>query len=123
MSDYFDFPVNGQIAIDISSSGDNNIISMQSYLSEKYPNSDLKDLNLRRIFVTHYFLTVNDFLDIKFKSNTTDITGPIRMGQVGTQYEASHNSPACFWANKGEDLLLNLSDAVQISGNIVFYIK
>jgi hypothetical protein len=48
MSDYFDFPVNGQIAIDISSSGDNNIISMQSYLSEKYPNSDLKDLNLRR---------------------------------------------------------------------------
>jgi hypothetical protein len=122
MSDYFNEATNGQVAIDIASSGDNTIISMFNFISSKYPTIT-PDVVDKRIFVTNYFLNAHDCVTVKWKSNTTDLSGPIKVTASGTMAANSANDPAIFWTGKNQDLILNLDVAVQVSGHVTFFIR
>lgn len=122
MTDYFNEPINGQAAIDVSSSGDNTIVSMFTFLTSKFPSTNIELAN-RRIFVTNYVINCHDCVDVQWKSNSDNLSGVMRFGVGGDFTHSSGASPSVFWTGKNQDLIINLSDAVQISGHITFYIK
>jgi hypothetical protein len=123
MTDYFNEPVSGTLPIDISSSGDNIIVSMYSFLTSKYPLTDIKSLVDKKIFVTNYFVNCHGCVNIQWKSNSSVLSGPIEIASAGTMIANSANDPAIFWTGKNQDLILNLSESVQVSGHVTFYIK
>lgn len=123
MTDYFSEPVNGSSAIDISTSGDNTIVSMFTFLTAKFPTATIKSLTNRRIFVTNYFLNTHGCVILKWKSGSTDLSGPIEAATMGTMAANSASAPAIFWTGKNQDLIINLSENIQVSGHITFYIK
>lgn len=73
--------------------------------------------------MTNYFLNTHGCVTLKWKSNSTDLSGPIEASAGGTMAANSANDPAIFWTGKNQDLILNLSDAIQVSGHLTFFIK
>lgn len=112
-----------QIAIDASSSGDNTLVDISSVLSSTSSDLPAYVLEQKRIFVLNYTIVGGGSVNAKFISGSTDITGAMTLGS-GTSVSNSGDeySPILICA-KNEDLILNLSGDVQVSGHLTFMIK
>jgi hypothetical protein len=74
----------------------------------------------KRITVCGYAVIGDGAVDAKFRSGTTDLTGPFGLAaNGGVSYGGNQGSPA-FQTAKGAALNLNLSGAVQASGHVTY---
>lgn len=123
MTDFFHEATSGQVPISASSSGDNTILSMFTYLSARFPNADADKLVNKRIFVTHYHLVAHGQVTMKWYSGTTQLSGGLLSPVSGWAMSVSANDPCVFFTEKNNDIILNLSSAVEVGGIMSFYIK
>jgi hypothetical protein len=101
------------LKIDVSASGDTTLVAAVSG---------------RRIKVLSYVIVVADTVTVKFKSGSTDITGPFTFvsGGSGVSSPAALSSmgfiPA-FVTAAGEALVINLSAAKQVGGHLTYILE
>lgn len=93
-------------AIAVSSSGDNTIVSAVSG---------------KRIFLLAYNIMSNGIVNAKWKSGaSTDLTGLTYMDAAGKGKVCPYNPKAWCKTAAGEALVLNLSGAVAVGGEITY---
>jgi hypothetical protein len=74
----------------------------------------------KRITVCGYAVVADAAVDAKFRSGTTDLTGPLGIAaNGGVSYAGGPHAPA-FQTAKGAALNLNLGGAVQASGHVTY---
>lgn len=97
-----------RIKIDAASSGDNTIVTVVAGT---------------RIIVTSVVLVAAAAVSVKWKSGSTDLSGAMPFAANGG-YALSGNreDPVLSTAVQDEDLILNLSGAVQVSGHINYIV-
>lgn len=98
--------------IDTASSGDNTIVSAVSN---------------KRIKVLSYFIVTGGAVDCRWKSgSSTNLSGAMpfvaNTGIASGEGDKQSDSPLLYTAI-GEALVLNLSDAVQVSGHVSYYLE
>ena len=96
--------------IDASSSGDNTIVSAVAG---------------RRIRVYEYVIVANAAVVVKWRSDTTDISGPMNLAAAGYGISTPASNISLFPVPKlmtatGEALKLNLGSAVQVGGHMTY---
>ena len=75
----------------------------------------------KRIMVVAYTFTAAGAVNVKFKSGAaTDISGPLNMAAAGDGGSPPYNPDGHFITSAGEDLVVNLSAAVQVGGHLTW---
>ena len=95
-----------EVVVDVSSSGDNIIIAGS-------PGNTIRVFQL--------FLVVGDDTMLTFKDGGTEFDGPLTMLKAGS-ITFDENNFHWFKTSPGNDFVINLSAAVQLSGRI-YYVK
>lgn len=103
--------------IDVSAGGDNVVV-----LGNRFPN--------RRIMVISYSIISDADVTVKWKSNSTDLSGPMAIAAKGGITVTSNfvigagGGPlGIFQTLNGEDdLVLNLSGAAAVGGHITYFV-
>jgi hypothetical protein len=92
------------VAIAVSTSGDNQLIA---------------GVAGKTIRVMGYIVTAAAAVAVKFRSNATDLTGPMNLPLNGSiSAFAAANDDALFDCAPGDPLVLNLSGAVAVNGHL-----
>ena len=110
-----------QVYIDTSTSGDNTIIDISSVLGTERPNMDSRQKALKRIFVVSYSLSTAGAVDIIWKTGSTS-KDKVLFGAAGRFSPNDSKAPGLFWGDAEEDLILNLSGEVNVTGSVVVHI-
>lgn len=96
-----------RVAVNASSSGDNTLVSA---------------IENAKILVEKIVIIPNAAVTIKFKSDSTDLTGGMNLAAAGNGYteDSNYNGVHGLETASGEALVLNLSSAVQCGGYLVY---
>lgn len=92
------------LPIDAASAGDNTILAA---------------VGGARIHVHNYVLVADGAVGVTWKSGSTELSGAMSIAANGGIAAPGDGHNVWMRTEAGEDLILNLSDAVQVSGHIV----
>jgi hypothetical protein len=87
--------------ISASSSGDTTLVAAQGG---------------RRYRVVQFYMTTDAPVFVKFKSGSTDVTGPVRLADDGKGHDKGLNPAGWFITAPGEALKINLSGNAIVGG-------
>lgn len=91
------------VPITASSNGDNTIIAAVSHI---------------KLRVLSYLIVSNGTVDVKWKSDSTDISGALPL-IANTGAASGYNPNGHFQTAKGEALILNLSANISVQGHVM----
>lgn len=110
------------VQIDTATSGDNTLVDISSRLAALAPN--LSDISKKRIYIINYLITGFGDVDVTFKSGSTEITPNLPLATKGNYIgNTSTRQFPLLICNKAEDLIINLSDNIQVVGTIGYMIE
>ena len=111
------------VPIDTNVSGDTTLVDFSTAVATFIDNTQDIDTTKLRIFVINYVVNTAGANAVKFISGSTDLTGPMSLAIDGNTIGAfSKREFPVLTCGQNEDLIINLSSAVQISGHLSYFI-
>lgn len=97
------------LAVSDATSGDSTLVTVPANI---------------RFVVVNYALVADSAVDVTFKSGSTAVTGPFGLGaNGGVSFPGTIDGPAFVGVAAGDDLVLNTSGNVQVSGHLSYFLE
>lgn len=109
--------------INVSSSGDTVLVDISARVAAKSGDLKTEVKERLRIHVYNYMINSAGAVTATFKSGSTSISGPISMAVAGNTINPNGEKRPLMVCSANEDLVIELSGAVQVSGHITYEIK